>query len=164
MNRKLFSHPLHPLIVIFPMGLLMTSLVFDVMYLITENMHWARISFWVIAVGVGGAIFVAILGLLDWLALPPLTQMKSIGMWHGLGSAAVALLFGTSWILRRDAPYIVDAIPFILSCIGVCLALGTAWIGGALADMLGVAADTPEQLQPRGTEHTSHHNSLFSQS
>lgn len=51
-RAKLFGHPIHPMLIPFPLGLLPTSVLFDVVYLLTGNGKWAEISFWMIAVGV----------------------------------------------------------------------------------------------------------------
>jgi uncharacterized membrane protein len=34
---KLFGHPLHPILIVFPLGLLATSVIFDIVYLATGN-------------------------------------------------------------------------------------------------------------------------------
>src|SRR5438067_1211719 len=83
---KLFGHPIHPMLIVFPLGLLVTSLIFDIIYLITKNSSFGPVSFWMIAAGVVGGLVAALFGLLDWLNIPAGTRAKSVGLWHGLGA------------------------------------------------------------------------------
>jgi uncharacterized membrane protein len=55
-KAKIMGHPIHPILIPFPLGLLSTSVVFDVVYLLTGNGKWSEISFWMIAAGVIGGL------------------------------------------------------------------------------------------------------------
>src|SRR5438874_1872907 len=101
---KLFGHPIHPMLIVFPLGLLATSFVFDLVHLLTANGYWSEIAFWMITAGIVGGLAAAIFGLLDWLAIPSDTRAKSVGLLHGAGNLVVVALFAVSWFLRRDAP------------------------------------------------------------
>src|SRR4051812_34800354 len=102
-KAKLFGHAIHPMLIVFPLGLLGTSVVFDIVYLITGNGYWGDISFWIIAAGVIGGLLAALFGLIDWLAIPANTRAKMIGMLHGGGNVVVTALFAASWFLRSGA-------------------------------------------------------------
>ncbi len=145
-RAKLFGHPIHPMLIPFPLGLLTTSLVFDVVYLLTGNGKWSEIAFWMIAAGVIGGLAAAVFGLIDWLAIPSGTRAKSVGLWHGAGNVVVVVLFALSWLLRMDAPGEPGAIPIVLSLLGVGLASVTGWLGGELVDRLGVGVDDGAHL------------------
>ncbi len=145
-RAKLFGHPIHPMLIPFPLGLLTTSLVFDVVYLLTGNGKWSEIAFWMIAAGVIGGLAAAVFGLIDWLAIPSGTRAKSVGLWHGAGNVIVVLLFAVSWLLRMDAPGEPGAIPIVLSLVGVALAGLTGWLGGELVDRMGVGVDDGAHL------------------
>lgn len=145
-RAKLFGHPIHPMLIPFPLGLLTTSVVFDVIYLLTDNGKWSEIAFWMIAAGVVGGLAAAVFGLIDWLAVPSGTRAKRIGLWHGAGNVVVVVLFIVSWLLRADAPGEPGAIPIILSLLGVGLAGLTGWLGGELVDRLGVGVDDGAHL------------------
>lgn len=57
-----------------------------------------------IAAGILGGLISSIFGLVDWLAIPPRTRAKNIGLWHGAGNIVVILLFSSGWLLRRPMP------------------------------------------------------------
>jgi uncharacterized membrane protein len=139
---KLFGHPVHPMLIVFPVGLLSTAVIFDILYLVTQNPVLATVSFYMIAAGAVGGLLAAIFGLIDWLALPNNSRAKSIGGWHGIGNFVIVVLFAVSWLMRGDNPnFVPDSFAMILSFAGFALALITAWIGGELVYRLGVGVD-----------------------
>src|SRR5437867_12982020 len=85
-KAKLFGHPIHPMLIVFPLGFLATSLIFDIMYLGTGDGKWTNIAEYMIGAGVIGGLLAVLFGLVDWLAIPSGTRAKSIGLWHGLGN------------------------------------------------------------------------------
>ena len=140
-KAKLLGHPIHPMLIVFPLGLLATSLIFDIIALAADNATLFVASYWMIAAGVIGGLLAAIFGLVDWLAIPNKTRAKEIGLWHGIGNVIVTALFAISWFLRRPAPEHPPATALLLSVIAVGMALVTGWLGGELVDRLGVGVD-----------------------
>ena len=139
---KLLGHPVHPMLIVFPLGLLATAVIFDVLYLATANADLATFSFWAMAAGLVGGLLAAIFGLIDWLAIPKGTRAKRIGAFHGGGNLIVVLLFAVSFLMRTSrAAYLPDIQPFIVALLGAALALVTAWLGGELVFRLRVAVD-----------------------
>lgn len=143
---KLLGHAVHPMLIVIPLGVLATSLVFDIVRLITSRSVFSEIAFWDIAVGVIGGLLAALFGLIDWLNIPQGTRAKSIGMWHGLGNVVVVGLFAISWLLRLGHASEPGAFPVVLSVIAVLLALVTAWLGGELVERLRVGVDDGAHL------------------
>ena len=139
---KLFGHPIHPMLIVFPLGLLATAVIFDLLYLIFGNRLLPTASYYMIAAGILGGLLAAIFGFIDWLALPNGTRAKSIGLWHGLGNVLIVGLFAVSWLMRgNNVDFLPDSVALTLSFAGTVLALITAWIGGELVYRLGVGVD-----------------------
>ena len=139
---KLLGHPVHPMLIVFPLGLLSTAVVFDVLYLVTGNEDLATFSFWAIAAGIVGGLAAALFGLIDWLALPSNTRAKGVGLTHGIGNVVVVVLFAVSWLLRLGDPaFAPNLLPFVVGLAGAALAMFTAWLGGELVYRLRVAVD-----------------------
>lgn len=139
---KFFGHPVHPMLIVFPLGLLATAVIFDILYLIFGNRLLPTASYYMIAAGVLGGLLAAIFGFIDWLALPNGSRAKNIGLWHGLGNVLIVGLFAASWLLRgNNVDFVPDSLALILSFAGTALALVTAWIGGELVYRLGVGVD-----------------------
>ena len=145
-KAKLLGHPIHPMLIVFPLGLLATAVAFDVVGLVNGDNSWFGISFWMIAAGIIGGLLSAVFGLIDWWAIPSDTRAKAIGLWHGLGNVIVVLLFIASWFMRKPLPTQPSSGALTLSFIAVVLALVTGWLGGELVDRLGVGVDRGAHL------------------
>jgi uncharacterized membrane protein len=145
-RAKLFGHPIHQMLIVFPLGVLGGSLVFDIIYLSTKNGRWADVAFGMIALGVISGLIAAVFGLIDWLAIPSRTRAKRIGLLHGGGNVVVVILFIVGWFLRRPAPQAPPTAAIVLSFVGVGLAVITGWLGGELVDRLGVGVDDGAHL------------------
>ena len=139
---KVFGHPVHPMLIVFPAGLFISTVIMDILYLIFHNPVFSTVAFYMMIIGVVGGLCAAIFGFIDWSALPHDSRAKHIGMWHGLGNFTIVVLFALSWFLRRGSPNLVPSpLALILSFAGIILALFTLWIGGELVYRLGVAVD-----------------------
>lgn len=145
-KAKLLGHPIHQMLIVFPLGLLATSFFFDIANLIVKRGELATVAYWMIFAGVIGGLLAAVFGLIDWLAIPRGTRAKAIGAWHGGGNVVVVALFIGSWLIRRGAPAETSMTAIVLSAIGVAIALVTGWLGGELVDRLAVGVDAGANL------------------
>src|SRR3954454_11094460 len=103
-RAKLLGHPVHQMVIVLPLGLLVTSVVFDAIYYFGgRNPRWADISFWMIVSGLITGLAAAVPGAIDWFAIPSGPRAKAVGMWHALANVfGVVGLFGASWFVRRN--------------------------------------------------------------
>ncbi len=145
-RAKLFGHPIHQMLVVFPLGLLATAVVFDMIALARSQGYWSELAFWMIAAGVITGLLAAPFGFVDWLAIPSGTRAKRIGAVHGLGNVLIVLLFATSWLMRRNAPAAPQQVALALSFVAGGSALITGWLGGELVDRLAVGVDEGAHL------------------
>ena len=145
-KAKLLGHPIHQMLIVFPLGLLAMAVIFDVLTIVLGNGYWSEIAFWMIAAGVITGLLAAPFGLIDWMAIPSGTRAKRVGAIHGIGNVFVVLLFAFSWWMRRDAPAIPENLAFLASFVGGGLALFTGWLGGELVDRLAVGVDDGAHL------------------
>ena len=152
-HARAFGHPIHPMLIVFPLGLFVMALIFDILYYITGAVGLATAAFWDIIAGVIVGLIAAAFGLGDWLAIPGDTRAKRIGLLHGGGNVIVVVLFFVSWLLRLGmADHRPNVAGFILEIIATALVFFTAWLGGELVDRLGVGVtpganlDAPSSL------------------
>ena len=143
---KLAGHPLHQMLIVFPLGLLATAVVFDVLFLVTDNVLWTQAAFYMIGAGVITGLAAAVPGAVDWLAIPRGTRAKRIGLIHGVGNVIVVTLFALSWYLRRDQPAAPPTEAVVAGLLGVALSVVTGWLGGELVGRLGVGVDDGAHL------------------
>jgi uncharacterized membrane protein len=146
-RAKILGHPIHPMLIVLPLGLFIAAVVFDALYLWLGNPVFAAVGFWNIAAGVVGGLLAAVFGLIDWVAIPSGTRAKRIGLLHGGTNVVVVLTFAVVWVLRGGAP---DLAPgggvFLLELIGLVLGAIGGWLGGELVDRLGVGVDPGAHL------------------
>jgi uncharacterized membrane protein len=144
------------MLVVFPLGLLATSVVFDIIYLASGRQIMAVVAYWMMAAGIVGALIAAPFGLIDWLAIPAGTRAKRIGAMHGGGNLIVSLLFIISFI-SRDVAYAPGLVSMALSFAGAILVLFTAWLGGELVDRLGVGVEDNANVNAPSSLASSRH-------
>lgn len=145
-RAKLFGHAIHPILIVFPLGLLAAGVIFDAIYLIRDNPEMAFVAYWMIAAGIVGGAVAAPFGWIDWFAIPADTRAKSVGLIHGLGNVLVLVLFLASWWLRHENSGKPSVLALVLSFAGAGLALVTGWLGGELVERLGVGVDNGAHL------------------
>ena len=153
---KIANHPIHPMLVVFPLGLLDYSLVCDLIYIFGWGGEiWRHVAFYTMAGGIIGALVAAVPGLLDYISVSR-PRVKQLGTTHMLiNLSAVAIFILDFWLRTRNVP--VARQPVILSVIGVILLCISGWLGGEMVYVHGQAV-TPQSdatsigRQPQGGE------------
>jgi uncharacterized membrane protein len=156
---KLLGHSIHPMLIVFPLGLLGMGTIFDLIYSVRGGpADFPRASYWMIAAGIVTGLGAALFGLIDWLGVPGRTRAKAVGAWHGVGNVIVVSLLAGAWLLRGSSSvgsYSPNGTPMALEAAGLILALVTGWLGGELIERLGVGVhegahlDAPSSLSVR---------------
>jgi uncharacterized membrane protein len=141
-RAKAFGHPIHPMLIPFPVGLLVTSVVFDVIYLITDRTGFTVAAAYAIAGGIIGGLVAAPFGWIDFFKIPADTRAKRIGLMHGLINVVVLVLFAVSWLIRWNAGgWEPTPLALAFSFVAVVVAAVAAWMGGELVDRLAIGID-----------------------
>lgn len=141
------GHPVHPMVIVLPLGLLPAAVLADVVHFGTHDPFWARMAFWLIIGGTAGGLLAGLIGFLDWRSLPAGSQASRVGAAHGLTNLVVLVLFGTSLALRfanPGAPSIWAALP---AWVGLLLAVVGGWLGGKLVYDLRVGVHESKDLR-----------------
>ena len=136
------GHPSHPILVAFPIGLWIFSIVSDLIFKVGYGGPvWNDVAFYTLAGGIVGALIAAVPGLIDLLGIQN-PKSKSIGIWHMIiNLLAVALYCVNFWLRTQSAPG--DNLPVILSVVGVVFIIISGWLGGELVYVRGVAVKQP---------------------
>lgn len=150
-KASIAGHPIHPMLVAFPIGLWVTSFVLDVIFYFMRNSTLAMISKVMIAAGLVGAAAAAVPGIIDWLSIKD-PRVKKVADWHARLNIIALIVFGASLYLRMriGAPLVNwhARIPVLLSALGILLIGISGWLGGALTFEHGVGVapqhDSPE--------------------
>ena len=145
-RAKAFGHAIHPILIVFPLGLLSTAAIFDALYLITDNRTWPTVSFWMLVAGIIGGLVAALFGLIDYLNIPTRTRAKRIGLYHALVNVGALVLFALGLFLRWDTPVRPATIALVCSFAGFAVAMLGGWFGGELVERLGVGVSPDASL------------------
>jgi len=138
-RAKILGHSAHQILIVFPLGLLSTAVIFDLITLAVGGTTAPLVAYWMVAAGIVGGLVAAPFGWIDWFAIPAGTRAKGIGLVHGLTNVAVLGLFATSWLLRPDDGSVPGTLALGLSFTGAAFALVGGWLGGELVSRLGIA-------------------------
>ena len=144
---KLLGHPIHPMLIVFPLGLFVAAVVFDALALWRGSATFATVGYWNIAGGILGGLLAAVFGIIDWIGIPSGTRAKRIGLLHGGTNVAVVALFTVVCLSRSRASDVAPSVSIFLLEVGALL-LGSVggWLGGELVDRLGVGVDEGAHL------------------
>ena len=131
------------MLIVFPLGLLGMSVIFDVIGLATGGSVWGLVAYWNIAAGLVIGLLAGAFGLVDLLAVPPGTRAARVGLTHALLNVVVIGFFAISFVLRTLDPSPLPSIAaFVVSVIGLLVAVVSAWLGGELVYQLGVGVNS----------------------
>lgn len=151
-KARILGHGAHPILIVFPLGLLATAFIFDLLYRFLGGEVYATVSYWMMLSGIVGGLVAAVPGWIDWFAIPSGTRAKRVGISHGLVNVAVLLLFAASWYFRMGDVARPPLVATILSTAGALLSVVGGWLGGELVERLGIAVhpgahpDAPNSL------------------
>jgi uncharacterized membrane protein len=147
-TAKLAGHPLHPMLVPFPIAFFVATFACDVVFWATHDEFWALMGMWALGAGIVMAALAAVAGFTDFLGN---ARIRSIGhAWHHmLGNVAVVILSIIGMGVRKSEGAADGVLPWglVLSFVVVLLLLYTGWKGGELAygQRVGMRPEAPPQ-------------------
>ena len=147
---KVAGHPVHPMLIAFPVVCYTGTLVGFAVYGAIGHLFWLNLAIALCVVGVGGAVLAAVPGLADWaFGIPRDSAAKLIGLIHaalnvtalGLFAACLAI-YVTDW----NGPAVGATLGIVLSAIGVGATIAAGFFGWMLVQdyHIGIRL-TPEQ-------------------
>jgi uncharacterized membrane protein len=152
---KVLGHPAHQAFVVLPAGLLLGATIFDIIAMGTSRPEWAVTTTHTLAAGIVAGALAAPVGTLDYLAIPPGTRAKRIGMLHGISNVVALLFFTASWLLRVETPIRIPFASHVLLFAGFAVVSLAAWFGGELVSRLGVGVSASSHLDATSSLRSS---------
>jgi uncharacterized membrane protein len=131
-TASIAKHPIHPMLVPFPIVCFVGTLLTDIAYWATANIMWADFSAWLLTVGLIMGVLAALAGLVDFLG-NRLIRAQAPAWPHLLGNLLVLVLSALNILIHsRDAWTSVVPLGLILSATVVLILPVTGWLGWAL--------------------------------
>ena len=146
-QARVFDHPIHPMLIPFPIGLWVFSLVADVTFRLGGDPVWLTMAYWTMVGGTVGALAAAVPGLIDFLALTEPRTVR-IATAHLVLNLTVVGLFVANLVLRTTG-YPPTALPLVLSAVAIGLLLVSGWLGWELIYRQGVALSPEIEIRER---------------
>ncbi|HXF81822.1 MAG TPA: DUF2231 domain-containing protein [bacterium] len=151
-KARIKEHPIHPMLIPFPIAFWVGSLIADFAYFATDNDFWTSMGTTLIGFGIIGALLAAIAGFVDYFTAPMPARVKGTATKHMLVNLGITVLFVVNYLLRVATPE--TAAGYILSVIGIAALLYSGWLGGDLVydHRVGVAEEGPRPGAPQAGE------------
>ena len=127
------GHPIHPMLIPFPIAFLVGALASDLGYWGSGDPFWARGSLWLAGAGLVTGAIASLFGLIDFLGLRRVRELTSAWL-HFLGNGVALLLTLWSVLHRYDDP-VAGVLPtgIILSVAVASILVVTGWLRGELS-------------------------------
>lgn len=126
------GHPLHPILVSFPIAFLTGSFLFDTAGWLLEKQDLHQTAYWIQITGVGFALLAAVPGLIDYIyTVPPDSSAKKRATRHALTNVITLALFTGIWLYRSDTSASIFLI-LVLEMAALILLTLAGWMGGTL--------------------------------
>lgn len=133
------GHPIHPMLITIPVGLLIFSLICDLVALFATNPDvWLIVAFFTMVGGFVGALIAAVPGILDLMSIEEPT-IKKIGLTHGALNVMAVTLYAVNIWMRIDGTS--ASTPLVLSIIAVILLGISGWLGAEMVHKHGVGVE-----------------------
>lgn len=138
------KHPVHPMLVPFPIGLWVFSFVADVMFLMGwGGPVWNDVAFYTMAGGIVGALLAAPFGLLDFLKLKDRVTRRIGTMHMALNLVIVAIFAADLWLRMQTGS--AAGLPVTLSAVAILMLLASGWLGGEMVYVHGAGVQPPAE-------------------
>jgi uncharacterized membrane protein len=143
------GHPVHPMLIPFPIALWATSFIVDILFYFTRHPTLLVISKFMLAAGCIAAVVAAIFGLIDWWTIES-GPVKRVADWHARLNFGALVVFAVSLFLRMGSySHLVGrrlTIPFLLSLLGVIMICISGWLGGELVFRYGLGVKHDDRV------------------
>jgi len=135
------THPLHPILVTFPIAFYIGTLIFDTLAFLYQDSEYGITGKYLHIAGIVGAVIAAVPGIIDFLyTVPPDSSAKKRGAKHGIINSVVLVIFVIALYLKFLATlpaYII----LLLEVIGVAMTGVAGWMGGTLVHRNQIGVD-----------------------
>jgi uncharacterized membrane protein len=147
------GHPFHAFVVPLPVGAFVSSWIFDILTRLRADglPYLVDGAFWLIGVGLIGALIAAVFGVIDASSIPRRTAPFSLALRHLVLNVVAAALFLAGYVWRAGDHVELDKTRWgqlVLSGIAVILLAAAVWFGNALTYRYGRRVVPPADQRP----------------
>lgn len=126
------GHPLHPILIAFPVAFFTGTLLFDIWGIAASHASYMATAYHLEVLGIVTGLIAAIPGIIDYFGVvPPGSSAKKRASSHGLLNLSMIVLFAIACLARKSNPEGV-AVYLALEAAGFVLLAIAGWMGGTL--------------------------------
>jgi uncharacterized membrane protein len=150
-TASIAGHPIHPMLIPFPIAFFVATFVCDLIYWRTGNPGWVTATLWLLGAGIIMAALAAVAGLIDVFGDYRIRALNDV-WWHAGGNVIVVLIEIYNWYVRYEqGPAAVVPKGLVLSLIVTCILLFTGWKGWEMVYRHRVGIADEPHVQPSAT-------------
>ena len=136
-TAQIGGHPIHPMLIPFPIVCFIGALVTDIVFLNNHDAGWATASRYLLAVGLVMAAAAAVTGLTDFMGDDRI-RGASDAVKHMLANVTAVVLELVNFFLRLNNTDAIPKVGIYLSAIVVLILVYSGWKGGELVFRHGI--------------------------
>lgn len=155
---SILGHPIHPMLVVIPVGLVVWTLVADIVYVVSDNRTWYDIAYYSGAAAIVSALVAAIPGFVDYLTMARHSTARDMATAHMVLNLVVVGLFAVGFFLMMDEGALSGgslAAAVALHAVAAGLLGVSGWLGGELVFRHHLAV-IPEDIEVERAERRRH--------
>lgn len=137
-TAQIGGHPIHPMLVQFPIVCFILTLVCDVLYT-QGHTELATASTWLLIVGLVMGALAAVAGLTDFLGDKRIQGSDAIK--HATANVTAVVLEVVNLVLRLKNPESIGSTGVWISLVVVLILLYSGWMGGRLVYIHGIGVN-----------------------
>ncbi len=148
-RMSIAKHPIHPMLVVYPVALLSLVLVTDLAYLWQGDAFWARLSYWLCVAGLGLGVLAGVVGTLDMFMIR--VVRRHVSAWSHFIAAVMVLALAAAgvWLRAPDPVAAVWPWGLLLSAVMAAMVMVAGWLGGTLSFRHGIGVYGDEDTRER---------------
>lgn len=141
-TAQIAGHPLHPMLIPFPVACFVLTLFCDIYYFSVGNTAWVLASEWLLGAGLIMAGLAALAGLTDFFGERRIRNLRA--SWGHMVLNVSAVLISLYNFFMRDVDGAASGLPvtgIVLSAVVVAILLASGWLGWQMVyrNRVGVA-------------------------
>lgn len=142
------GHPLHAMMVAFPITLAFCTFAADALYWWTGDAFWPRVALWSAGVGFVVGVLAGVVGTIELLAVKGI-RLRTASWTHFMLAMMLLSLLGANWIIRLDAAHTI-VLPWgiLMSSVSAAMTAITGWHGGKLVFDYQIGTQTHHRDPP----------------
>jgi uncharacterized membrane protein len=131
-QASIAGHPIHPMLIPFPVTFTASVLISDIVALVTQDAFWLRTSYFLLIAAIVTGAAAAVAGSIDFWTNRHIRSLR-IAWAHMIGNAILLLLLLIN-VIGRTGTAADDIFPggLLLSVVSAALLLVSGWLGGEM--------------------------------